>query len=261
MSDDRFRLRDFSNAITDLIKGANPLETKVIELGDRTGVESFKAESTSFRIHQTVTMAFRDPALRDRLLSKIPEVFPELKEGLAELRITFRDYRVSARGPAVDAPPGGGYEHELGEEIASRVRAAGALRSKFREVLLGEVSLDRAQADDISDQLLTALSQISSGRALLASGEALANSRRLASMLNRVEGAVESCLDAVIYFGQVSQSIEDARGTSSRVGVTEADRATAELMRLRELNHCREQIRSRLTRLSEHCDRISSEFS
>jgi hypothetical protein len=246
MGDDGFRLLDFSNAVTDLIKGEGPSDAKVNQLRDRTGVPQLTAEDTPDLIHKVVSKAFRDTALRERLLEQIPLLFPSVEESLEQLKASY----------ASSGSPG------FATDIIVPVRAAGALRGKFRDVLVGEAHLDPQDISDLRDQLLGALNQISNSLELLIGkpADTPAKVRRLTSMLTRIEGEIESCLDALVYFGQVNDSVEDARKASSRVGITEADRATAELVRLRELNYCREQIRYRLARLSEDCNRVITEF-
>ena len=246
MSDDDFRLLDFSNAVSDLIKREKPSDAKVNELRDRTGVPQLTSEGTPDLIHKVVSYAFRDPILRERLLKQIALLFPSSTDSLEQLKFSYASNGSSG----------------FVEDIVVGVRTAGVLRSKFRDILVGDVHLDPQNIIDLRDQLLSSLNQISNSLDLLIGrpGDTPAKFRRLASMLTRIEDGIESCLGALVYFSQVNDSIEDGRKASSRAGITEADRATAELVRLRELNYCREQIRYRLTHLSADCNRVVAEF-
>lgn len=241
--DDELRLLDFANAVADLIGRAQPSAAQVKRLGSRTGVPEMAGEDSADLTHKIVHTAFRDPELRRRLLKETAALFPELATELQDRTTSHEDYCHSS----------------LNEELIGRVRSASALRSKYREILISETHLDPQHVSDLREHLLSSLTQISNSRDVLmsGSGDLPSSTRRLHSMLARIEGDIESCLDALIYFGQVNDSIEKAR-RNSRLGITESDQATAELIRLRELNHCREEIRYRLTYLSEECDRITA---
>ena len=242
MRDEELRLLDFANEVADLIVAEQPSMAQVKRLGSRTGFLEIASEDVTDLLHEIVHKAFRDPQLRPRLLKEANQLFPNLAEKLQGLTNSYDNDRLSS----------------LKEEIAARVHDTGLLRSKFREILISETHLDPQDINDIRGLLLASLNQISGSRDVLASGtrDIPPPIRRLNGMLTRIEGYIESCLSALIYFAQVNDFIEGFQRNSSRVGITEADRATAELIRLHELNHWREEIRDRLARLSEECDRI-----
>ena len=253
-------LRRFHNSVIDLISGQRPTETNVQHLAERADVE-YPAGDAKDAVYKIVALARRDREVRARLLEEIPNVFPRIADELAGLINSFPDpgALVGTSAPEVEATEG--VNDEALEDVVTRVRSAGALRSKFRDVLFGEEQFDRLHVPDLHAQLLAALTEIASGREILMnrSGQHSVRARRLLSALARIEDDIEACLSALIYFAHVSQSTEDARKTMPGAGITDTDRATAELVRFRELNYCREQVCYRLNRLSEDCDRVRDE--
>jgi hypothetical protein len=82
--------------------------------------------------------------------------------------------------------------------------------------------------------------------------------RALGSVL-RVEEATDQVLDALYYFRRVDEAISEASESLPPVGRTEADHAAADSIRLRDLEQSRAQLRFRLRRLEETCDRLALE--
>jgi hypothetical protein len=261
-----YSLRDLCNDLEDLILQHCPRDEELKRLAERCDLAPPIAEQTSDLIHNIVQEAYRDAKVRNSLLKQTPLVFPKLV-GFNELNEKFRaaaeQNSAGASTPGTQIRASDGWHDEAVQDVVARVRSVSALRSKFRDVLLGEEQLDRLHAPDLREQLLTALNGITDGRNILMSrsGDLPVQVRRLLSALGRIEDDVESCLEALIYFSQVSRSAEEASRATPSVGITDADRATAELIRLRELNHCREQVLYRLRRLSEDCDRIRADLS
>ena len=72
--------------------------------------------------------------------------------------------------------------------------------------------------------------------------------------LGKIEDEIFICLDSLWYYMAVYSIFEDSKRMAADLGVAEADRAAAEMLRLRELNHARSQVRFRLSRVSEECE-------
>jgi hypothetical protein len=269
MTNDDDRELEFKNAVTELLWNEELTETQLGLLRAQIGIPDLKREDSRDFAHQIVFTAFREANRRNLLLQRIPIIFPSIKTDLDKLieRHSRSDPETSsAPNDRVDGPELTLDEDEpvgAANEIASRVRAVAELRNKYRASLLEEARVDATNMTDLRGELLAALKEIGDSRDTLVrrSGQLPMSVRRLLSMLTRIEDGLESCLDAIIYYIQVGDSIENSRRTTPGVGITDADRATAELVRLRELNYSREQVRYRLARLSEDCERASSQFS
>ena len=80
--------------------------------------------------------------------------------------------------------------------------------------------------------------------------------RRALGSLVRLEEATDQTLDALYYFRRVDEAIAEAAGALAPTGRTEADFAAANSTRLRDLEQARAQLRFRLRRLEETCDRL-----
>jgi hypothetical protein len=259
LADDEL-LRRFHNSVIDLILGQGPTEADLQQLAQRCELEC-PAGGAKNAVYLIVAQARRDSEIRARLLEEIPKVFPKITDQLDGLIKTFPDPTALAGTPAPEVETAETGDGEVFEDAVLRVRSAGALRGKFRDVLFGEEQLGRLHVPDLHEQLLVALNEIASGREILmtGSGRLSVRVRRLLSALARIEDDIEACLGALIHFANVSRSTEDARQATSGAGTTDTDRASAELVRLRELNYCREQVCYRLNRLSEDCDRVRAE--
>ena len=79
--------------------------------------------------------------------------------------------------------------------------------------------------------------------------------RNLGSVV-RLEEATDQTLDALYYFRRVDEAIAEATAGLPPVGRTEADFAAATSTRMRDLEQARAQLRFRLKRLEETCDRL-----
>jgi hypothetical protein len=264
VGDAGFQRQDFANEVENLIWEQQPTDAQINRAATRAGIRGVtRGDDTQDHLFNVVTAAFRREVLRDRFLGKIVEIFPDLREPLEEKKRTYIGSEDSTQPedlPGVS--PGRAGALSSAEDILGRISAVGELRSKYREVLLADAQLVPLPMTDLRSDLLAALSQIGGSRDSLINSQSHLSGemRRLLSMLARIEDGIESCLDAMIYYSQVNDSIENTRRTTLAVGITEADRATAELVRLRELNYCREEFRHRLTRLSEDCGRANAEF-
>lgn len=259
-------LLDFINSVRDLIRKQEPRpsEGKVTELAERIGISAPNGEDVDERIHKIGQEALRDTEVRARFLKEIPEVFSDhdFVKKLEDLKKKYPDYSGEASGQTSAAEPRAQISQDGDEEVVGdvfhRIQSVSALRDKFQDVLFGVELPDHSNALDLHDQLLAALNGIRNNHDMLKSdsGDLPARVRALLSALTLIEDDIESCLDALSYFSVISDSIIEARKTALAAGITEADRTSAELIRLRELNHCREQVRYRLNRLHEDCGRI-----
>lgn len=77
--------------------------------------------------------------------------------------------------------------------------------------------------------------------------------RRARSTIMRVCEHAERCLDAIWYLRMVT--LQGDEGATRALGVSESDRMSSSLLRLRELEQARGQLRGRLRQLDEACMR------
>ena len=82
--------------------------------------------------------------------------------------------------------------------------------------------------------------------------------RSALSTIVRLEGATDQLLDALYYFRRVDETLEEASNGIPPPGRTEADFAAAMNIWTRELEQGRSQLRFRISKLREMCDRSGS---
>lgn len=82
--------------------------------------------------------------------------------------------------------------------------------------------------------------------------------RSALSTIVRLEGATDQLLDALYYFRRADETLEEASSSIPPPGRTEADFAAAMNIHMRELEQGRAQLRFRINKLREMCDRLGS---
>jgi hypothetical protein len=175
----------------------------------------------------------------NQLFGDLNQLFPEVRQatgGSAE----FMDSAYEAS--------------ELYNAAIDLVRRTKDLKLKFR-TLLSSQELTRVDVEEISDKLTESASGIEALLRAYPVGEKLSiSARRLLMSLGRIEGEIFKCFDSLWYYNVVHSILEESRSVTANIGIAEADRAAAEMLRLRELNQARSQIRFRLERITEECE-------
>lgn len=171
----------------------------------------------------------------NQLLGTLNQLFPEMRQATAG---TDSAYEAS----------------ELYNAAIDLVRRAKDLRLKFRTLFTGQ-ELTRVDVEEISNELSESASGIEALLRAYPAGDLLSiPARRLLMSLGRIEGEIFKCFDSLWYYNVVHSILEESRGLTANIGLAEADRAAAEMLRLRELNQARSQIRFRLERITEECE-------
>lgn len=139
------------------------------------------------------------------------------------------------------------------------VRQAGIVQALLREALSTVEGLTAFDWEDLHASVAKALALMRDAGDLYrpAAAEA-APTRRARAAVARVEEDAERCLDAVWYLRSVTRLGEDWDAPALPGSAGETDRASAALVRLRETDQARGQLRARLRRLAETCRRLGA---
>lgn len=174
----------------------------------------------------------------------------QLHEGLNQL---FPEVRQAA-GESAESMGSADEADGLFNAAIDLVRRTKDLKLKFHSLLSGQ-ELTRVDVEEISDNLSESASGIEALlRAYSVGTKPSISVRRLLVSLGRIEGEIFRCFDSLWYYSVIHSSLEESRSATANISIAEADRAAAEMLRLRELNQARSQIRFRLDRITEECE-------
>lgn len=258
---DEDRELKFRNALEDLILSATDQNRdKVVRLAQRSGIKDPpENEDVGSCANNIVHVKARSSKVLLSLLTNLPTVCKgpekaktdELNHLIRELALIFPETIGDKPSPRSRED---GEDDTLLATAIDLVRRTKDLRLKFQPILSGQ-ELTSADIAEINDQLSRSAASISELRqAYPIESKPSASVRRLLAGLTRIENELFRCFDALWYYGQVYSILEASRNADADIGVTEADRAAAEMPRLRELNHARSHIRFRLSRVIEECE-------
>ena len=143
------------------------------------------------------------------------------------------------------------------EDVGKATDQARRLSGDFKEVLRSPERLSSFELDGLHAEVNKALREY---RAIIdrhrTTPPGNAETRRALGSIARLEDATDQTLDALYYFRRVDEAITEANNGLPPAGRTEADYAAANSVRLRDLEQARSQLRFRLKRLEETCDRL-----
>ncbi len=257
------RLLDFRNHVEELILSATARDRdKVTWLARKAGIaDSPDNNDVGACVNIIVFEKARSARTFQGLLKHLPHVCGELdgdkserlNQLLEELNQLFPELQKET-GASVDSTASADEASGLFNAAIDLVRRTKDLKLKFR-TLLSSQELTRVDVEEISDNLIESASGIEALlRAYPIEGKPSISARRLLMSLGRIEDEIFRCFDSLWYYTVVHSSLEESRSATAGTGVAEADRVAAELLRLRELNQARAQIRFRLNRITEECE-------
>jgi hypothetical protein len=143
------------------------------------------------------------------------------------------------------------------EDVRSAIDQARRLSGNVKEALRGPERLSPFELDGLHGEITKALREY---RMIIdrhrVSPPGNSEARRGLGSVVRLEEATDQALDALYYFRRVDEAISEARDGLPPAGRSEADHAAANSIRLRDLEQARTQLRFRLKRLEETCDRL-----
>lgn len=143
------------------------------------------------------------------------------------------------------------------EDVRTAISQARRLSGNLKEALRSPGRLSSFELDGLDAEIRKALDEY---RTIMdrhrTAPPANSEARRALGSVVRVEDATDQTLDALYYFRRVDEAISEASNGLPPAGRTEADYAAANSLRLRDLEQARAQLRFRLKRLEETCDRI-----
>jgi hypothetical protein len=179
------------------------------------------------------------PKKLNKLLDDLNRLFPEVRQA------------TGASAEPMDSAADASELYNAGIDVVRRTKD---LKLKFR-TLLSSQELTRIDVEEISDKLSASASDIEALLRAHPAGERPSiPARRLLMSLGRIEGEIFKCFDSLWYYNVVHSILEESRSAAANISIAEADRAAAEMLRLRELNQARSQIRHRLDRIIEECE-------
>jgi hypothetical protein len=262
--EDEDRVLKFRNDLEDLIlstTGRAP--DKVARLARKAGIKdppdnNDVGSCATNIVHEKA----RSPKVLLNLLDYLPNVCDDLeKKDIDELNRLIKELKLlfpMVHQVAADGSPGSGNPvgetEALFEAAIDLVRRTKDLRLKFQPLRSGQ-ELTLVDVAEINNQLSESASDIAELlQAYPIESKPSISARRLLASLSRIEDEIFRCFDSLWYYAQVHSILEASRRADTGIGVAEADRAAAEMLRLRELNHARSQVRFRLSRVSEECE-------
>ncbi len=143
------------------------------------------------------------------------------------------------------------------EDVRNAIDQARRLSGNFKEALRSPEQLSSFELDGLHTEITKALREY---RLMIdrhrTTPPGNAEARRALGSVARLEDATDQTLDALYYFRRVDEAISEANNGLPPAGRTEADYAAANSVRLRDLEQARSQLRFRLKRLEETCDRL-----
>lgn len=143
------------------------------------------------------------------------------------------------------------------EDVRNAIDQARRLSGNFKEALRSPERLSSFEVDGLNAEITKALREyqlILDRHRIVPPGNA--DARRALGSVARLEDATDQTLDALYYFRRVDEAISEANNGLPPAGRSEADYAAANSVRLRDLEQARSQLRFRLRRLEETCDRL-----
>jgi hypothetical protein len=261
---DEARLRQFRNDLEDFILGAADRDPdKVARLARRAGItDPPDNHDVGVCVNIIVFEKARSASKLLDLLRYLPNVCGEFEKDKSEtlnqlreeLYQLYPEVRKAAGGPA-DSTDSADEVGGLFNAAIDVVRQTKELKLKFR-TLLSSQELTRVDIEEISGRLTESASGIEEVLRAYPVGERAPSiaARRLLMSLGRIEEEIFRCFDSLWYYTVVHASLEESRSATANIGPAEADKAAAEMLRLRELNQARSQIRFRLNRITEECE-------
>jgi hypothetical protein len=262
MGDDARELQ-FRNHLEEFILEATAGDRdKVVRLARKVGITDPPShDDVGVCVTAIVFDKARSPVKCLDLLKYLPQVCDKLEQDMSdrrdklleELKQLFPGVRQAA-GESAESMDSADEADELFNAAIDLVRRTKDLKLKFHSLLSGQ-ELTRVDVEEISGKLSESASGIETVLSAYPVGtKPSISARRLLISLGRIEDEIFRCFDSLWYYTAVHSILEESRSATGNVSIAEADRAAAEMLRLRELNQARSQIRFRLNRITEECE-------